>query len=67
MCNSTDCQEDRREAYKASMMRDEAPLYCTMCNDAYAQSIHDLCNECQDYCDGRLLGFQTPHDEEDDV
>ena len=64
MCNCTDCQEDRREAYKAAMMRDE-DARCTMCNDAYAQSLDGLCNECEDYCDGRLLGFQTPHDQED--
>ncbi len=30
---------------------------CTMCHDDYAQS-DGLCNECADYCDGRLLGFQ---------
>ena len=55
MCNCTDCQEDRREAYKAAMMRDEDR--CDMCGDGNAQS-DGLCNECADYCDGRLLGFQ---------
>ena len=66
LARDTEAEEDRREAYKASMMRDEVDdARCTRCNDDYAQTLDGLCNECEDYRDGRLLGYQTPHDEEE--
>lgn len=65
LARDIEAEEDRREAYKAAMNRDDDR--CTMCNDAYAQSLEGLCNECEDYCDGRLLGYQVPHDQEDDA